>query len=309
MKSEHLIRVQLSALLVAGIFIFYGCNKDNMNRSTMNAENSALTDNPANNDAITIAQDAEIATAAYNEVANDVQELLGMSFTELKSARSSAPCRTITVIPSDTVYPHTITVDFGTTGCTNFREKFKTGKIIITVSAPPSDSLSLITVTFDSLKINSSKIEGTKTIEYLGRIDGKPTWESEVIGGKVTKPNGKVITYDVKDKVTTLIAGFDTPSNYWDDVFSISGSSMGTSTKDTLIRAYYDSIAIENPLVIAAKCRFAQGGIESITVTRNGVIEKTVIINYGAYTPGTNMCKRDVTITVNGKVINTYAKD
>ncbi len=309
MKSERLNMVKISAVLIAGMFIFFCCNKDNMNRSRINAENSALSNNLVDNDAIATAQDAEIASAAYNETSFDEQELLGLSFAGLKSAQSSSPCRTITVTPSDSVYPHTITINYDAVGCTNWREKYKSGKIIISVSAPTNDSLSLINVTFDSLTINNNKIEGTKTLEYLGKISGNPTWKSEIIGGKVTTPSGKVITYDLKDKIITWIAGYNTPGDFWDDVYSISGTSAGTSTKDTLIRAYNDSISIANPLILAEKCRYPQGGVENITVKRNGVLLKTVSIDYGTYAPGSNSCKSDVTLTVNGQVINTCARD
>jgi hypothetical protein len=301
-------KVLIATLLITSAIAFYRCNKDELNRNRMVSSNAVLS-NPVDNASVNVAENAEVATASFNEVTTDVQEIVNVPISNLKSAGFSDHCRTITFTPSDSVYPRTITINYGTSGCMNWRSKYKKGKIIINITSAPTDSLSMITITLDSLVINGNKVEGSKTMQYLGKLNGNPTWKSEITGGKVTTPGGSIITYDVKDKILTMIAGQKTPGNYWDDVYSLSGTSMGTYTRDTFSRAYYDTITVSNPMILADQCRYPQGGDESVTVSNDGKIVRTVNINYGNYVKGSTACKSDVTITVNGKVVYSYAKD
>lgn len=311
MKAKRLKvaeKVLVFCLLVIGTIAFYRCGKDDSGMKKNDTGNSTLLD-ILDKESVLVAEGAETATASFNEVTNEVQEIVNIPPSGLKSADFNDHCRTITVSPSDSVYPRTITIDYGTSGCMNWRGKYKTGKIVINISATPADSLSLITVTFDSLVINGNKVEGFKTMQYLGKINGNPTWKSEITGGKVTTPGGRLITYDVKDKILTMIGGQNTPGNYWDNIYSLSGTSLGTCTKDTFSRAFYDTIPVSNPMIIAAQCRYPQGGDESITVSQNAKVVRTVNINYGNYVTGSNSCKNSVTLTVNGKIVYSYARD
>jgi hypothetical protein len=252
-----------------------------------------------------IANDADFTTNTFDEITKEALEVEGIAFAYLKSAQNDY-CRNITYSPSDSVYPRTVTIDYGTKGCYNRRGVVKTGKIILSLTAPPTDSLSTITIALDSLTVNGYKVEGTKTLTYMGKINGQPTWTSQIAGGKISARNGNYITYNVLNWTRKQIAGINT-SNFWDNIYAVNGVSIETAKRDTAITSYRDSVASDNPLIMEAACRFPQGGVLDITLTKNDSTLRNVKVDYGAYVPDTSICKHSATVTVNGKVVNNFS--
>lgn len=89
----------------------------------------------------------------------------------------------------------TMTIDFGSTGCTGSDGKVRTGKIIVTYIGTFREGNAMITHNFNNFTVDAAKIEGTRTIEYLGVNDeGYLMQEITLSGGKVTFEDRTVVT-------------------------------------------------------------------------------------------------------------------
>jgi len=138
---------------------------------------------------------------------------------------------------------------------------------------------------FDNFKQGGRKLEGTKTITYLGKPDGiHSEWEVKLDSGKITLKNGVVVTFSY-DIIRKQIAG-DSTLTKKDDVFEINGTGSGVNRKGI---AY--TVTTTN-LIKANDCRYFKSG----TVTY--VSDKTIVTNYNS---GDN-CEPSATITVDGVV-------
>src|SRR6266516_2734206 len=115
----------------------------------------------------------------------------------------------------------TVTIDFGD-GCLCADGKFRKGAIIIHLTGPIRRSGSVLTITFRDFYLNRAHIEGTKTISNLS-ANGAVKFTVQVVGGKVTLPNGRGYKYNSLKSVAQ-IDGSTTP-NTIDDVYKIEGRS------------------------------------------------------------------------------------
>jgi hypothetical protein len=285
------------------VLIFTYCTKENNTSSVVSKGKQTMT----NAEAISVVQDEQVAANAYAEVDNEVEGTLSAFFSPVKSAIADS-CKTVYTSTADSIWPRVITINFGAMGCTNARGKTKSGKIVVSLSAPFTDSLSTRTITFENLTINGNKIEGTKTLQYLGKIDGAPTWKTDIVGGKVTTISGKVVTYEIKNELRSLLAG---DKRFWwfsNEVFSISGVFSGSIAKDTVSHAYLDSINSSNPIIISQRCEFPQGGTDWLTLSKNGQVVDTVLVNYGTYMTS-QPCKNQYSLTINGKTQTVTGRD
>lgn len=256
------------SFLAAGI-MFTACKKD--------SSKDGVTDTQ-----IADAQDQSIASTAYDDVDAEVDDALGSSLKAMEA--DTTPSNKLTRKKGGFV--RELNFDNITRN-----GKVKSGKIIVTVTYPTTGDTTdekkwVRTVTFDNYTVGQRKIEGTKTIEYLGKVDGThPQWKITLTGGKVTFKNGKTITCDyVKTRVMT--EGYDTPLVRADNKFEFNGSGSGTNRKGVSYTITYDKV------VKAALCpHFKSGTITYVCDT------KTTVITYNA---GTS-CEQSATITVNGE--------
>jgi hypothetical protein len=281
MKNKIIFICGFCLLFIATVALNYSCKKD---KETTAEE-------------VTVAQDNAEASSLFDEVFNEVDQAVGQEFAA-KAAQIDSACRTITIASTGVnVWPKTITIDFGTEGC-DYRAngRIKTGKIVVVLNANPYDSLSTRTITFNNFKINGRLIEGTKTVTYSGIIDGKPTCNVELVGGKVTFNDGTFITRTF-NRTRVYEQGFFTKGRYgrWDDVWSIWGQASGVDRKG---RAYVELISETNPVYIAFKCKFIQAG--EVTLQVEGL--PALFFDYGTWSGNITECKREVTITYGDNV-------
>ncbi len=157
----------------------------------------------------------------------------------------------------------------------------KNGVIIVKILGRPALAQFLKIVTLQNFTIDDIKIEGktitTKTGDY--------TFSEVLTGGKITLADNTTYTRTF-NHTRTWTAGFDTPINIWDDVFTIEGNASGINRKGNTY-----THTITNPIVIKNECRWiVQGTIE---LTSNG---KTATLDYGM-----GDCDNIATVTINGK--------
>ncbi|MGC8825026.1 MAG: hypothetical protein ACP5PZ_10615 [Bacteroidales bacterium] len=167
-------------------------------------------------------------------------------------------------------------------------KRVKNGMIIITQTGGPLQDTFTRTITFKNFTISGNQIEGTRTITKIGNYIFTITFE-----GKITFKDGSTHTRSFT-RTRTWTAGYDTPFDIWDDVYSIEGSGQGTNRKGI---SYSDSIT--SPLIIKTTCPYIVAGTIKLVV---GAMSKTIIIDYGN---DPNTCDNNVTVTVDGVVNQT----
>jgi hypothetical protein len=181
-----------------------------------------------------------------------------------------------------------ITVDFGTTGCTDLRGNIRKGKVIFTFNGRRFVSGSTIITTFDNYSINNIKLEGTRTT----------TNETATSGGAprfhVVLENGLAIFEDGREasRESDFTWQWIRAANPVDDRLIIEGGSSASGTTRNE-RDY--TVDVLEELEYKRFCGIAVSGIKQYVIDGS----KEINIDYGDGT-----CDRSVTVTVNGVTRN-----
>jgi hypothetical protein len=202
-------------------------------------------------------------------------------FTELRAAIGD--CAEITITPNDSTYPKTITIDFGN-GCLGRDGKFRSGAVIVHLTAPLRRSGSVVTITFRDYYVNRVHLEGTKTISNLSEPP-MHKWSVQVVGGKVTFPTGRGYSYQ-SIKVKTQVEGMDTRI-VRDDVYEITSRSQTEFNSGLTI-----TLNTETPLVKKVECPWISDGKLKIKIN-----DRILFLDYGFPTGG--QCDNKALLTWN----------
>lgn len=264
MKKERM-KLVVFCLLIG---ISLGCRKAKLNRATTTSEDNALSE--------TLFEDV------YNQIDEALSSEEGVNKMEDGLAGG---CATVSISALDTVYPKTVTIDFGTSNCEGNDGRTRRGKIIVNITGPYRTVGTKITTTFENYFVNDYQIEGTKVVEHTA----ERSFKIEVSDAKITFPNGadKITWESSRNRVWS--EGFNTKISLdpadsacflnveclLDDVYEITGSATGTNRDGRLF-----DVDIKTPLRI----EFC-GYIPEVT---EGTIEiqpedlKLRTINYGS---------------------------
>lgn len=150
--------------------------------------------------------------------------------------------------PAPDVYPHTLTIDWGT-GCTNPDGITRSGKIINYYSGDMADTGSFVLTTYDNYFINGVKIEGQSKLSHnirKGNIDLQNKYMIRDFDRKVTQPNGDYTIYGGTRSIQKLDTDPEFPG-FPDGWFRVKGFITGTEMKGG--ETYNWTATIEEPLV------------------------------------------------------------
>ena len=175
------------------------CKKRKLNRSTVTSQDNAIAEMAFN----------DVQSVTENGMKENSLEKSSMSISSMYSN-----CATFTLSPAwpDSTFPKTLTIDFGTTNCTDNYGVNRRGKIIATATGKYRDAGTIITITPSNYYVNDYKIEGTKTVTNNGQNSyGQTTFNINIDNAKVTYPNGDVITYEIGATYTNLNPLFNIP--------------------------------------------------------------------------------------------------
>ena len=193
--------------------------------------------------------------------------------------------------PGLTVFPKKMSIDFGTTGFTDKRGNVLKGKIYLIISNRMSIKGSYRKVLYSNFYINDNAVKGSKTVTYNGDPLSKPTW-SIVASDTIVRTDGTTVIWN-SDRTRTRSSNNGTPLIYWDDTYSITGSSSGINAKGV---AYTMQIDETKPLTTVGGFKFFVSGAVLITSDK-----RTALLDYG---DGTKDAKATVTINGVTKTIN-----
>ena len=197
---------------------------------------------------------SESLTDDDNNILQETTESEGLSGNrEPILTMGTTSCATITVSPGS--FPKTITVDFGNAGCTNSNSTvIRSGIIHIVLSDSLRTSGSIAVLTFENYFVNGYKKEGTITWTNTS-TSGTRSWTREVVGGKITAPDGRYWFHSGVKQITQ-VEGINTPRTYLDDAFSITGTSTITNSSGVSRIA-----TIQTPLQKKVNCAHIDQGI------------------------------------------------
>ena len=288
MKKLSINRISIGALGFIFATMLFSCQKDvssTNNQAVTEAQAASYSEETSMAEASF--DDAEdIATTAADEEGNASEYGINgrgfnPSFIELRAAIGN--CATITVTPNDSTYPKTITIDFGT-GCLGLDGKFRSGAIVVHLTAPLRRPGSVVTITFRNYFVNRVHLEGTKIISNLSDPPAHK-WSVQVVGGKVTFPGGRGWSYQSL-KVKTQVAGMDTRI-VRDDVYEITGRSQTEFNGGLTI-----TLNTETPLVKKVACPWISDGKLKIKINY-----RVLYLDYGI--PNNGHCDNKALLTWN----------
>ncbi len=221
---------------------------------------------------IEAADDAALSEALFDDAFASLEIATLVAETATKSATVLDSCPLITVTsPSQDFWPRNIVIDYGT-DCTGLNDVIRSGKIIVTLSAPRREVGSVRSLTFEEYAVNGAMVEGTMAVTNLGANSNQNAVFSVALsGGKITFADQKTITREfVRER--EYIAGYET-WNPWDDRCLITGVATGTNLDGQVY-----THTITSALEWYAACRFLVGG--SVTFSIEGV--EPFVLDYGA---------------------------
>ena len=274
MKNFSINRISIAALTFIFATMLFSCQKDfsSANDQTVTEEQATSYSEESSSAEVSFDDAEDIATTAADEEGNASE--LGIngrvvrfepSFIELRAVIGN--CATIDVTPNDSTYPKTITIDFGT-GCLGLDGKYRSGAIVIHLTAPLRRAGSVVTITFRNYFVNRVHLEGSKIISNLSEPQTHK-WRVEVIGGKVTFPTGRGWSYQ-SVKTKTQIAGMDTRV-VRDDVYEITGRSQTEFNSGLTI-----TLNTETALVKKIACPWISDGKLKIKIN-----DRVLYLDYG----------------------------
>jgi hypothetical protein len=268
MKARLLV---MATILSASMF--YSCSKDDS------------PDNTTPPDDLT-AQELTAARIQSDLVFDDVSsEVLQVTLNGTTGAASttSAACATVTISPQDlTTWPKTITIDYGSTGCTGINGWVRKGKISYTLTKLQRETGAVVNVSFDNFFVNGYKLEGSYSITNNRSTDANLNITTRLVNGKITYPDGKWYT-----RTSTInwqqVAGSATAS-VLDDEFNVTGEAvikssanneLITSSKTPLLR----KVTCGN--FVSGQLNVAYNGIAGVLDFGGGTCDKKATLSLG----------------------------
>lgn len=288
MKTNRFLK-STSVLMIAAIAVVSSCNDEERItlKDTQDITEEALTDSYFQDmdDMAGVAVQADVATAG-GRVASGARSIT------VQDDRFNCSGIVITIEPdaasTQEVPKGTITVDFGTTGCSDVRGNVRMGKLIFTYNGRRFIPGSTVVTTSENYTINSVKLEGTRTLTNVsGSTADAPRFNIKLQNGKATFVDGTTATRT--SDITTQWVKATSPIN---DKLVIEQSSTAKGT--TRGGRTYD-VSLLAALEFKRACGMAVTGIKKYVIDS----DKVITIDYGDGT-----CDKSVTISVNGVTRN-----
>jgi hypothetical protein len=199
-------------------------------------------------------------------------------------------CPSILINPADTLdgFPVTMTLDYGTSGCVDSIDgKIRKGQIVAKFDRKWDSAGATVTV-----KLVNYFVKNNATADFVQYNcdsimiihNSAVSFTNTIIGGKCTAPSWNLEW--AGSRTLTQTAGFATPFNPYDDVYSFTGSANGKNRNG---KTY--TVVVKVPVVKRATCPWIESG--RIEITPEGLSPRTV--DYGSGT-----CDSQATLTING---------
>ena len=271
----------VSGIAIVMLSFFISCDSTNDG----NDNNPALTAKDiAVNSKIDVAIDDVVYIVEDQYTAQ--QSISNRSSTASKSILPT--CATFTTVLVDGTW--TRTIDFGSTGCTLPNGNVLKGKIIISFSNDFTSKSRTLSYRFVDFYHNGKLLQGNKSITYESKSTELLATEHPVmtftVDMKITFDDGKVYSR-TGTTVKETIEGNETPLNWEDNVFLVTGNSATSLANGDTV-----TTVITTPLRYITSCKlpFPVSGI--VSITKNTSV--------GTLDFGDGKCDNLATLTIDG---------
>ena len=271
----------VSGIAIVMLSFFISCDSSNDG----NDNNPALTAKDiAVNSKIDVAIDDVVYIVEDQYTAQ--QSISNRSSTASKSILPT--CATFTTVLVDGTW--TRTIDFGSTGCTLPNGNVLKGKIIISFSNDFTSKSRTLSYRFVDFYHNGKLLQGNKSITYESKSTELLATEHPVmtftVDMKITFDDGKVYSR-TGTTVKETIEGNETPLNWEDNVFLVTGNSATSLANGDTV-----TTVITTPLRYITSCKlpFPVSGI--VSITKNTSV--------GTLDFGDGKCDNLATLTIDG---------
>ena len=271
----------VSGIAIVMLSFFISCdssNDGNDNNPTLTAKDIAV------NSKIDVAIDDVVYIVEDQYTAQ--QSISNRSSTASKSILPT--CATFTTVLVDGTW--TRTIDFGSAGCTLPNGNVLKGKIIISFSNDFTSKSRTLLYRFVDFYHNGKLLQGNKSITYESKSTELLATEHPVmtftVDMKITFDDGKVYSR-TGTTVKETIEGNETPLNWEDNVFLVTGNSA-----TSLLNGDTITTVITTPLRYITSCKlpFPVSGI--VSITKNTSV--------GTLDFGDGKCDNLATLTIDG---------
>ena len=182
-----------------------------------------------------------------------------------------------------------LTINFGTTGCTDSKGNIRTGKLIFTYNGRRFKPNSTVVTTTDNYTINGILMEGTRTLTNIsGSTQEAPKFNAILENGKATF----LADETVAERESNITWQWVRAANAVEDYLVIDQSSTANGTTRGG-RAY--TVSLSKALKYKRFCGIAVEGIKTYIIDGT----KEITIDYGD-----GACDKSVVISVNGVTRN-----
>ena len=283
-------------ILFLGLVLYLftiSCNQDEEDNSTITAEEASMNAKiDIANDDVSDIVDGEFVATMDNNVSGKSNEV---------SETSLPPCVTITRVPAfgTAITPGTLvtkTIDFGTTGCPMQNGNILKGKIIMSFTFNPGAASHTINYQFLNFYHNALKLDGNKSFTRTMSVATASSPSHPVVvmnmDMTVTFPNGNVLER-VGTRTREIIAGFNTPNVFLDNVYQVTGNwtttfpntTVQTSTITTPLNVKMNCISVNKPLLVSGVITFVRNNNPATLDYGNGDCDNLAVftINGNSY--------------------------
>lgn len=260
---------------LALVIMTFSCSKDD--NSSSNSSDAKIESN------------LDLIADDVSKVVDDqfnVQQ--GLSGRNIESYTSFLPsCAVVTLVVDGTTWTRTVVF----TNCTMPNGNVLDGTIIVSGSTDFNAAAHTISYSFVNFHHNNILVEGNRTV--VRTLASTPTLAAihpvanVSIDMTITLPNGNS-HHRVGNRIREMIAGYDTPNIWLDNIFSVTGSWTTTFANGT------QSSIIETPLIVKMNCPNIVSGV--INFVRNS--------NTGSIDYGNGDCDNQAVLTINGTSTN-----
>lgn len=240
---------------------------------------------------------SEQDNALVQELFDDVYKQVDDESQQEDSLRSPNCPAVGIVFANQTVFPATLTLDFGT-GCLGADGRNRSGRIVSVHSAPWRQAGATITVSLDDYMVNGYQVDADIVITNGGRNAANQIFFTvSVQNGMVIDAEGQTLTYE-SNRTYTWIEGESTTfashglAGIEDDVYLIQGTASGVNREG---RSY--TVSTPTPLRRELDCRWIVSGV--LQVTPQGYDPRTLDFGNGA-------CDNQAVASVAGYTLDIY---
>lgn len=289
MKMNKLFGKIAALTMIGGIFLATSCtDEDRLTLSdTQDITEEALTDS--------YFQDMDDMAGVAINSPNETQLSGGRISTTITIEDQRFNCAgiVVTVVPGPNstieVPQGVLTINFGTTGCTDLKGNIRTGKLIFTYNGRRFKPGSTVVTTTDNYTINGILIEGTRTLTNVtGSTQEAPKFNAILENGKATFLADGTIAERESNITWQWVRAANPVEDYLviDQASTANGITRGGRTY---------SVSLSKALKYKRFCGIAVEGIKTYIIDGT----KEITIDYGDGT-----CDKSVVITVNGVTRN-----